>query len=440
MLRFRYLIFVFALFAASAAWAQKGDAASSSTPYSLFGFGDILKQGNSYNLSMGGTGIADRNEKVINMLNPAAVTARAEKAFMFDIGIENRNTIYDCDNPDPFDPSRTVKSRSASNTFNVHHIVASLPIYRHSAFKLGIQPYSSVNYNFQARETDDELISEVGDINYKRIGEGSLYQAFLGAGVTLWKRLSLGVDGQWYFGNIERYSIAEFNTDDSYRSLTTGWSYVMSGFSAKFGLQYEQPLGKGNTLSVGATYNLGTDIKGYRTRYAFGVSNVSTDTIRFDKGGINGYRIPAHTGVALSFSSKDTWKINVDYTFQDWTGIGFEGSPGVDFYATKSSAIRAGVQFTPNVYDVRYYMRKVTYSAGFYHEKSYVNIGGHQVSATGVTFGMSFPVFRYYNAISFGLDIGQRGTMEDNMIRERYIMFNLSFNMFDIWFLKNLYQ
>lgn len=440
LVKYRYLTLVAALFVAVVSRAQTGDAASSSTPYSLFGFGDILRQGTSYNLAMGGTGIADRNVRTINLLNPAAVTAREQKAFMFDIGIENRNTIYDSDKIDSFDPSKSVPARSASNTFNVHHIVASLPIYKHSAFKLGIQPYSSVNYNFQARETDDELIAEVGDINYKRIGEGSLYQAFLGAGVTLWDRLSLGVDGQWYFGNIERYSIANFNTDASYRSLTTGWSYVMSGFSAKFGLQYEQPLGKATFIRVGATYNLGTDIKGYRTRYAFGLSTNATDTIRYDQGAINGYRIPSEVGVALSFSTKDTWTVNLDYKFQDWTGIGFEGSPGVDFFATKSSSIRAGVEYTPNRYDIRYYMRKVSYRAGFYHEKSYVNVGGHQIAATGLTLGMSFPVFRYYNAISFGLDIGQRGTMEDHMIRERYVLFNLSFDLFDIWFLKNLYQ
>ena len=420
--------------------AQDGDAASSSTPYSLFGFGDILRQGTSYNLAMGGAGIADRSVRTINLLNPAAVTAREQKAFMFDIGLENRNTIYQNNRIDPFNPEVTIPAKSASNTFNIHHIVASLPIYKHSAFKLGIQPYSSVNYNFQARETDDELIAEVGDINYKRIGEGSLYQAFVGAGVTLWDRLSLGADGQWYFGNIERYSIATFNTDASYRSLTTGWSYVMSGFGAKFGLQYEQPLGKAASIRAGATYSLGTDIKGYRTRYAFGVSTNATDTIRYDQGNINGYRIPAEIGLALSFSAKDTWTVNVDYTMQDWTGIGFEGSPGVDFFATKASSIRAGLEYTPNRYDIRYYFRRVSYRAGFYHEKTYVNVMGHQVAATGVTFGMSFPVFRYYNAISFGLDIGQRGTMQDNMIRERYILFNLSFDLFDIWFIKNLYQ
>ena len=36
------------------------------SPYSIFGIGDISKEGTAYNKSMGGVGIANRNNRFIN--------------------------------------------------------------------------------------------------------------------------------------------------------------------------------------------------------------------------------------------------------------------------------------------------------------------------------------------------------------------------------------
>ena len=56
------------------------------SPYSIYGIGDIAKEGTAYNKSMGGVGIATRNRKFINYTNPAAVTARDTLSFMADFG------------------------------------------------------------------------------------------------------------------------------------------------------------------------------------------------------------------------------------------------------------------------------------------------------------------------------------------------------------------
>ena len=46
------------------------------SPYSIYGIGDISQEGTAFNKSMGGVGLATRNRRFINYLNPAAVTAR----------------------------------------------------------------------------------------------------------------------------------------------------------------------------------------------------------------------------------------------------------------------------------------------------------------------------------------------------------------------------
>jgi len=415
--------------------AQDDDpqAVNGYSPYSLFGFGDLVRSGSTYNLSMGGIGLADRNVRYINMLNPAAVTAREQKSFMMDFGLENRNTLYHSED-----------LRSASNTFNMHHIVASLPIAQHSAFKLGVMPYSTVAYDFNTVESSDRILTDVGDIKYVRSGNGGVYKAFLGAGVTLWNRLSLGADLQYYFGKINRGSTATFQTDISYRTILSGWDYNISCFGGKAGIQYTQPLSNALSAVVGLTYDFPTRLRGHETRYAMGESSSSTDTVVFDKKSLSEYNIPAEIGAGVSFRYADRWMVGFDYSRQDWSGITFGGYPGVAFETGVAQNFRAGFEITPNRYDVRpgffHALRRLTYRAGVYRELSYLTLGGSQVSATGVTLGMGIPVFRYYNSINLGVEFGQRGTLDNNLIRERYFLFTVSFNLHDIWFIKPLYN
>ena len=410
------------------------------SPYSLYGLGDPVRQGTTYSLSMGGIGIGDRNVRYINFLNPAALPAREAKSFMMDFGIENRNTLYQGNAATSLSPTATGVLKSASNTTTVHHIVASFPIETHSAFKVGIMPYSSVAYNFRAEETSDELISEMGDIQYYKTGSGGLYQAFVGAGVTLWDRVSLGADFNYYFGKIDRSSSAYFVTSSSYRTLHTGTRYNVSCFGGKFGLQYTQPIGNASAVIVGAIYALPMMMRGYQTRYAYGESTSSTDTIVNEKIRMTDYSVPGEIGAGITYHYSDRVTVGFDYIRQDWRGYTFEGTPGIDFEARVAQSFRAGLEITPNRYDIRYFMRRLSYRVGAYHEQSYISLNGHQVATTGVTLGIGIPVYRYYNSINVGFDFGQRGTLNDNLVRERYFLVTVSFNLHDIWFIKPMYN
>ena len=410
------------------------------SPYSLYGFGDPVRLGTTYSLSMGGLGIGDRNVQYINLLNPAAVTARELKSFMMDFGLENRNVLYQGNAATSLSETATGTLTSANNVFNMHHLAATLPIGTFGAFKLGMTPYSTVSYNFQADETSEALLAEVGDIRYTKSGSGGLYQAFLGAGVTLWKRLSLGADLDYYFGKIDRWSSATFTTSSSYRTLETGTRYNVSCFGGKVGLQYTQPFSQTLSATVGATYGFDTKLRGGETQYAYGMTSSATDTIRNNRASLENYRIPAELGVGFTLRSAERWMVGFDYTRQDWTGITFGGYPGVDFTTGVSQHFRAGFEITPNRYDVRHWMRRLTYRAGAYREQGYFSLNGHPVVATGVTLGLGVPVFRYYNSINVGLDFGQRGSLDSNLIRERYFLFTISFNLHDIWFIPVLYN
>ena len=82
----------------------------------------------------------------------------------------------------------------------------------------------------------------------------------------------------------------------------------------------------------------------------------------------------------------------------------------------------------------------MAYRAGAYYKNEYYKLYGKNISSMGITIGATFPVFRWYNGITVGLELGQRGSLSDNMIREKYINFSIGVNIFDIWFRKTQYE
>ena len=416
-------------------YAQEG-AHSSYSPYSIYGIGDIMTEGTAFNKGMGGVGIATRNKRFINYMNPASITARDSLSFMADFGLEQKNTLY-----------RQGNVKSGNNTFNVYDFVMTFPIYRSSAFMVGVTPFSDVGYDFSSVEKNPEIIGNTGNISYDSYGTGGIYQLFIGAGVTFWDRLSLGAEAIYYLGNMDKVTNMDYS-NSSYRSLNSGNELSIKTFTGKFGLQYEQKLGNDVSMTIGATYRLGTEMKGYATEYRYANMASLSDTLRYNVDTLAGagVRIADEIGVGIAIRKGDKWTAEFNYLRSDWTKSGFERSKGFaaegdsKFTSTVSQSFRAGFEIVPNRNDIRYYFKKCAYRAGVYYDQAYYKLDGNNVNSLGLTLGITLPVFRLYNGLSLGVDVGQRASARNNMIRERYAKFMIGFNIHDLWFRKVQYQ
>ena len=431
----KIFLLVVSLIMCSTAFAQDGTY-SAYSPYSIYGIGDISKEGTAYNKSMGGVGIATRNNRYINYLNPAAVTARDSLSFMADFGLQQSNNVY-----------KQGDIKSAHNTFNIYNFVMTFPIWRSSAFMVGITPYSDVGYDFSSIENNPDIIGNTGNISYDSYGTGGIYQLFLGAGVTFWKKLSVGAEWIYYFGNIDKVTNMDYS-NSSYRSVNSGSELDIRGTTGKFGLQYEQKLGDDVSMVIGATYKLSTRMKGYSTNYRYANQSSVTDTLSYnvDTLAASGLRFGDEIGVGISFKGRDKWSAELNYLRSNWSNSGMDTQKGFSamgssvFSSTVSQSFRAGFEITPNRNDIRYYFRKCSYRAGIYYDQAYYKLDGNNINSMGITLGITLPIPRYYNGVSLGVDFGQRASTRNNMIRERYAMFVIGFNIHDIWFRKNQYQ
>ena len=422
-------------FAAVSSFAQTG-AYTDFTPYSIFAVGDLTNQGSAYNRSMGGVGIASRNNRYLNYLNPAATTARDSLSFMADMSLQMNNKIYSQGD-----------IHNGQNTFNLQDLAISFPVYKSSAAMIGITPYSTTGYGYGETYDDADILARTGGYGYSSNGQGNIYQFFVAAGVTFWKKLSIGVQGIQYFGDIERTNTMMFAQSDLY-TINSGSRLILRGTTAKFGLQYEQLIGTRSKVTIGATYKLGAKMSGFSSDYEMSVG-AYTDTLRYVVDTLKttrGVSFPSEVGLGISLNVADRWRAEVDYTFSDWTNSGVTDATGFAvkgrsvFTATKSQALRAGFEIVPNRNDIRYFYRRCAYRVGAYYDKAYYLLDGNEVNSYGITLGGTIPVFRYYNGITFGMDIGQRASLAGNMIRERYVNFSIGFNIFDYWFQKSRYK
>ena len=410
--------------------AQNG-AYNGFSPYSVYGVGDLHPAGTAYNASMGGVGIATRNKRFVNTMNPASVTARDSLSFMADFGVSGKYSLF-----------TEGDLKAAKTLVNINNFVISFPMWRKTALMVGIQPFSDTGFSMSYLDkitTGDQSIGYTGNRAYAANGDGGLNQFFIGGSALLWNRLSVGAQYNLYFGTISKYSQVQF-ADASYRSSTLGDTLQVRAHTAKFGLQYEQPIGTGR-LVAGATYRLKAKVSGQAIEYS-NVPEMNLGTRSLNKDNIS---LGDELGVGLSYAQGEKWSMEVDYIRGNWTGSNFDKVRGFRnngenvFSTSTAQSVRAGFEITPNRNDIRYYFKRCTYRLGAYMDQSYYQVNGQNVTSAGITLGMTLPVYQGYNGITFALDLGQRG-FGTNFVKEKYLGFHLGFNIFDIWFRKPQYQ
>ena len=433
-----YSVIAALLLPALCAFAQSGEYGSYS-PYSIFGVGNLAGSPSAYVSGMAGTGIASRNNRYLNTLNPAAVSVRDSLALMIDFSVFNTNTIY----------SQTyggTTRHSANNATNIGGFAISFPVWNKLAAYVGLKPYSSVGYTFSFGSAD----ADAGAVTQTHSGIGSLYNLYGGLSHSFGKRFSVGAEADYIFGKLEKQFVQDI-ASSGYNEAQAAQTLTLNAFTGRFGAQYEQPLGKDFKLSAGATYTMRSWLHGFNTGdyYSAGsVQNVTlpesfADTLR----GASGIALAGELGLGITLNYRNKFRASLDYTRSDWRDSGMDSAKGFavsdarqSFENSVRESFKLGFEYVPNISDVRYYRKRIAYRAGAYFNNEYYTVAGRPVNSAGITLGATLPVFRWYNGLSISLDIGQRGPFNGELVRENYFKICVGVNLFDIWFQQPRYD
>jgi hypothetical protein len=142
----------------------------------------------------------------------------------------------------------------------------------------------------------------------------------------------------------------------------------------------------------------------------------------------------------------DWWIFGVDYSMQDWSSFTSFGQSGI---LKNSQRIAVGIQYIPNksAGTKEPYAKKIFYRAGFRYADSYLELQNTALKDYAVTFGAGFPLRKIkvgetysQSVINVGFELGQWGTTENQLIREKYAKAVVSFTLNDRWFIKHKYD
>ena len=399
------------------------------SPYSIFGVGDLQGLDLAHNFAMGGIGISTANPFHLNNKNPALLPRNRVVVFETAVTVEQKNL-------------RTTELSQDNFTGGLGYIAFGFPVIRDTwTISAGLMPYSVVNYESRdlgfVTGTPTALAT-----TYE--GSGGVSQAYVATGLQLLKGLSVGVRAAYLFGSISQetsFSVSNTNyitadvTRNSFSDVTFG-----------FGAAYSHELRENETyINFGLTYDFGGDQTVTRLQRLERRDN-SNDRISPDdeppylvtddlKGSVE---FPSTLGLGLAFEKRLKWMVGADLSLGQWSNYkNFEDE--IDGLNDRTEFALGG-SYIPDAFSVNNYLKRITYMVGINYQKTPYLVNDQDINDFGINFGVTLPL-RNLSRLSLAFKVGERGTTDNELIRERYFRAYLGITVNDNkWFIRRKFD
>lgn len=424
-----YLVLLLALVSSSGLRAQN----TTNSPYSQFGVGDMKPFLTPQQIGMGGIAMGLRKTggyNNINIANPASYSA-------ISLTTMDMAATYDI---------RTLNKANASEKVvngTLGHFLVAVPTTRRSALSFGLMPYSDLGYQYRMSTVVDTF-----DVDHLYSGEGGLSKAHIGYGYRISNKLSMGFNVAYIFGNLKVRQSTEFPDDPYALATRTQTDKSLGGLNFQYGLQYVfNPKAK-NVVTVGysasSTSKVNTDgsITSYRYRYdSFNqAESEPLDTISYNPSAKSKLSLPQTHALGISIHQLNKWVFGADVSYTKWSKF---TDGGVNAGLKDAYSFAIGGQYTPDITSVSNYLKLVDYSLGLKYDKTHININNTQINQYALCFGLGLPLpanrSTFYK-INVAGEWGTRGTLNNGLIKEKYLTLHLGFTINDQWFIKPKYD
>ena len=400
------------------------------SPYTRYGLGDLMSSYFGDSKAMGGTGLALRKTDKLFVVNPASYTAIDSLHFVMEAGVSGL--------------VRKMSSSESSNPANIYdarldYLSLGFPVTNWWGASAGVLPYSTVGYDLVTEKENFGYLSK-----HYYSGSGGINKAFIGNSFMPIKNLSLGFNANYLFGNIKQQNSVRFK-DEGLVNITRENTLYFSDFYFSLGAQYKYEIDKDNSLNIGLVWDMNADLSSKRSLVVTNALSTSSsnpvDTIEFydKKEGV--VSLPQTFGLGVSYQYKDILTVAADAKFQDWSdaeAFGVQDSLGAgQRFSLGAEYIPAGKN-SPGLN----YLEMVRYRIGGHYNNSYLQFdnGDTKINDFGISFGLGLPLKRSKTTINLSLELGQRGSTDNNLVKEQYAILGVNFSLTDIWFIKRKFE
>lgn len=430
-------LFITFLLAVIVLQANAQSTATTSSPYSRFGIGDIDNQLMPQNIGMGGIATATNTiggYNSINVINPASYGKITFTTI--DAGISS----------DIITLSKNGYPDQRNSNFKLSHLVFAFPVTKHSALSFGLLPYSQVGYNYKQTFIRNGSKGTTGSVdtvtNSIFSGDGGLSKAYFGYGFGIGKHLLIGANVSYIFGNLKKDQSTEPLLYGTLNSRVEDENHIR-GLNYDYGVQYSFDLSETKHLTLGysASANSKLNVKNSTivsqyTRDAFGNENIPADSLINSQTANGKLQLPQINHFGIAFQSEGKFLIGADYTTGKWSDLSIAGTnQGLQ----DSKMYNIGGQITPNINALSSFWALIDYRLGAIYETTNLNVSNVSIKRYAATFGLGIPLphdraSSAFYKVNISAEVGQRGVLTQNLVKEKYINIHLGFLLNDKWF------
>ncbi|MDR2468907.1 MAG: hypothetical protein LBD27_00270 [Tannerella sp.] len=388
---------------------------STNSPYTRYGYGTLADRSFGAGRAMGGIGYGLRSARQINPMNPASYSSMDSLTFLFDAGASIHFSRYsDSEN----------KQKNING--NLEYFAMQFPLLKKRlAMSAGVLPYSHVGYNFGAPHLENVAYYD----NFS--GSGGLSEVYAGWAFEVWKkRLSVGANVSYLFGNIDHRSVT-YMSGATANPVYTLRRVNVHNFRYDLGLQYTHPLTKTERLTAGVAFAPQLRLK--TTSYDLvGFDESFSQMVQADTAWNRGFDLPNTIGAGISYVKDNKLLLAADVSFQQWSKAKFFDSSN-DYEDRLRVAV--GGEYIPNNF-TRLYLNRVRYRAGLHYNNSYTKIKGLGFNEYGVTAGAGFPMLDGRSFVNASFEYVRVMPETRTMIQEQYFRITISYTFNERWFAK----
>lgn len=423
-----FFVFIILIFFFTEVFSQ----ARVGSPYTRYGIGDVYNTSQSRNKSLGGLGFTLPYRNNIDFMNPALTSNIDSLTFIFDFGFEGGSRFYYVANP----PISMVKS-----DYNLTHLLFGFSTTKWWKISAGLLPLSNVGYNISALDSAFSVPK-----TYMYSGNGGVNRIFINNAFVIHENFRLGVLAGYNFGKIYQSNGIKFDgSDGGLLNVIELNSIRISDFSFETGLFFKKKFTENNKIMFGLVYGHNNNFTAYRSTIIYNTLSKGSSSIQdtiyqsdSEKGTVG---LPQKIGGGIGFYFDEKFYIGIDYINQNWKNTTFLGNTDT---LSNSSFVSLGTEYVPagsNKNPLRY-SRSIIYRGGVYFNQSFFKFSGveHPINDFGISFGLGLPIKRSKTSFNLSLQIGQRGSLKNQLIKENYFIMGLSFNLADTWFVKSKFD
>lgn len=416
------------------------------SPYSSQGLGDDINGNPSRNFAIGGTVAAASDGYNINIGNPASYAKL--KYTNFDLGVMHTEM------------NQQQGDLSIDNGYtNFNYIVASFPILENLGLVFAVRPLTTRGFNI-LREDDEG--DPIGRRRTTVQGSGGVNNLTIGSGWSPIKGLAIGVNANYYFGTNADFTTSTLVDQQNVVGTRSEQEVRISTWQFETGVQYHQRIGKSLELGIGGVYRMGNTLNQYVTSNVFTIrpsanliAPLDTLTSSFEVHRPGQFASVYTGGISIGKINEErplqyAWSFVADY--RRTMGSEFDGvvTRGEMIDASRFSAgatIVPALAFSSLLRNKAFWNR-TEYRIGAFFDEGHFVVENTNISALGMSFGVAIPLrIRGLaqgevrnNMLNFTVAYGNRGTLDNNLVRERFTQFLIGITLTEKWFDKYKYR